>query len=230
MLIASMCGANLGDFFPDLLKTSSTTELLFLAILFGSIVLAEALVKQGSELFYWLSVLVVRAAATAIADISIDRQHLRYVTVSAAFAGILAALVFVADRRSGPKPATGDLPATSGLYWFGMLMAGSLGTGIGDGVPHAFHSVQTGVVISAGMATAALALILGMRTGMNWTSGVSYWVAIVAVRWWGTNVGDAFAFLATLPVSLSVTGTAMALVLLFWRTRATVSEGKMRAF
>ncbi len=111
-------------------------------------------------------------------------------------------------------------PPTNGFYWLTMLTAGALGTVIGDGVGHAFSPVGVGVPVSAGMATIALALILGARRRMAWTSAASYWVAVVAVRWWGTNVGDILAFLTLgLLVSLTVTGLAMAVTLFFWRER-----------
>ncbi|WP_428395949.1 hypothetical protein [Lichenicoccus sp.] len=180
----------------------------------------DGLTKRGSEAFYWIAILIVRAAATNIADFSIDKQHLGYVPVGIVLALILAGLI-VFYYRSGRRRVTGDLPPTNGLYWVTMLTAGSLGTIIGDGVGHAFHSVQVGVPISAGLSTIALALILSSRMRMSWRTALTYWVAVVVVRWWGTNVGDIVAFTAGLLVSLAITGTAMALILFVWREPAT---------
>ena len=78
LLIASTCGTNLGDFLPDFLKVSTRVGLLLLIGLFTVIVLAERMTRHGSEAFYWLSISVVRAAATNIADFAIEQQHLGY--------------------------------------------------------------------------------------------------------------------------------------------------------
>jgi hypothetical protein len=44
---------------------------------------------------------------------------------------------------------------------------------------------------------------------------------VVAVRWWGTNIGDIFAFVATLPISLVVSGILLTIALLLWRKQET---------
>lgn len=227
ILIASACGTNCGDFLPGVLKFGTGTGLLILVALFSALLLAERLTRHGSEAFYWLAILVVRAAATNVADFSIEQAHLGYLTVSAVLAVLLVGLVVVRGRPGAKSPARG-LPPTDGFYWFTMLTAGALGTVIGDGFAHAFGPVRTGAFISVGMATVALALILGVRGRMGWTSAASYWVAIVAVRWWGTNVGDILAFLVLgLLVSLTVTALTLAVTLLFWRERGT-ARGEAR--
>ena len=223
--IASMCGTNFGDFFPDILKIGTAAAMAILAVLFAALVLIDRASNRGSEAFYWLSILVVRAAATQVADFSIGQAHLSYLLVAAVLAALLAALVVLRHRASGPKAATGDLPPTNGWYWFTMLTAGALGTVMGDGLGHSLGPVSTGVPLSAAMATVALALILIARSRFALASAPSYWVAVVAVRWWGTNTGDIFAFVATLMVSMAVTGVAMALVLLLWKQRPTEREG-----
>jgi uncharacterized membrane-anchored protein len=52
-------------------------------------------------------------------------------------------------------------------------------------------------------------------------SVVSYWITVVAVRWWGTNIGDIFAFVATLPISLVVSGILLTITLLLWHKQET---------
>ena len=219
--IASMCGTNFGDFFPDILHIGTAATMAVLAILFAAFVLIDGASRHGSEAFYWLSILVVRAAATQIADFSINQAYLSYLLVTVVLAALLVALVILHHRASGSKAATGELPPTNGWYWLTMLTAGALGTVVGDGLGHSFGPVSTGVPLSAAMATVALAMILIARSRFALASASSYWVAVVAVRWWGTNTGDIFAFLASLIVSMAVTGTVMALVLLLWRQRSS---------
>jgi uncharacterized membrane-anchored protein len=225
ILIASMCGANFGDVFPDVLKLSTGLGLLVLIAMFAAIVLADRLTRQGSEAFYWLSILVVRAAATNIADFSIDEAHLGYAPVAAVLAALLAGLVLM-HRGSGSKASTGDLPPTNGFYWLTMLTAGALGTIMGDGIGHAFAPVSLGVPISAGMAMLAMALMLGARTGLKWTTAAAYWITVVVVRWLGTNLGDILAFFVGLTVSMTLTGLALVLVLFLWRVPSTDRSDK----
>src|SRR5258708_28096121 len=82
--IASMCGANFGDVLPDILKLSTGLGLLVEIAMFAAIILADRMTRHGSEAFYWLSILVVRAAATNIADFSIAKAHFGYAPVAVA--------------------------------------------------------------------------------------------------------------------------------------------------
>jgi uncharacterized membrane-anchored protein len=216
IMIASMCGANFGDVLPDILKLSTGLGLLVEIAMFAAIILADRMTRYSNEAFYWLSILVVRAAATNIADFSIAKAHFGYAPVAVALAALLTGLILV-HRGLGPRASTGTLPPTNGFYWFTMLTAGALGTIMGDGIGHSFGPVTLGVPISAGAATLAMALMLGAQAALKWTTAVAYWVTIVVVRWWGTNVGDVLAFFLGLTVSMAITGAALAVVLFVWR-------------
>src|SRR5258708_10034091 len=93
IMIASICGANIGDFIPDVLKLSDFGGLLMLALMFTVIALANQWSRLGNEALYWLAILVVRAAATNLADLGIHRPHLHYITVSACLAALLVTLL-----------------------------------------------------------------------------------------------------------------------------------------
>lgn len=214
IMLASMCGTNLGDFFPDILKIGAGIEMAALALIFAVLRTSEVLLPQKREAVYWMTILVVRAAATAISDFLIDVHHFGFVVTGARFAVLFAALLAI-PYVSWPSKADNPLP--DAIYWFTMLVAGTLGTILGDGLGHSFGPVQIGVPVSAVLATAALAAILWSKRGRSWTYGTHYWIAIVAVRWWGTNMGDIFKYLTTLPASLTVTGLGMATVLFLWR-------------
>jgi uncharacterized membrane-anchored protein len=216
--IASICGANMGDFVRDGLKSSDWGGLLMLALAFAIIVQLNHWSRRGHEALYWLAILVVRAAATNLADIGVGRTHLGYITVAACLAALLVAILAL-RRASFLQPATGGLPRTNGVYWLAMLTAGTLGTVLGDGMGHMIQPVQVGVPVSAIIATGAVALILGQRArlGMASAGAASYWAAIVAIRTWGTNCGDIAAFLLSLPVSMMLSGLLLAATLMVWR-------------
>src|SRR3981189_3494473 len=115
IMIASICGANMGDFIPDVLKLNDLGGLLMLALIFAVIVLANQWSRRGSEAPYWLAILVVRAAATNLADLGIGPIHLDYITVSACLAALLVAILAL-RRASSLQPATCGLPRTNRLY------------------------------------------------------------------------------------------------------------------
>ena len=218
IMIASICGANMGDFIPDVLKLSDLGGLLMLALIFAVIVLANQWSRRGNEALYWLAILVVRAAATNLADLGIGRMHLDYITVSACLAALLVAILAL-RRASSLQPAACGLPRTNGLYWLAMLTAGTLGTVVGDGIGHVIHPITVGVPISAIIATGAVAFILRQKTRLDMASAeaASYWAAIVAIRTWGTNFGDIAAFFLSLPVSMMLSGLLLAGTLIVWR-------------
>lgn len=212
ILAASMCGTNLGDVFPDVLKLNTTLALLVLAVLFAIVVTADALTSRGSEASYWSAILMVRAAATQIADFFVFRAHLGFVLVGVVLAAILAALIV-----SRWQPTSGALPICDGHYWMTMLTAGSLGTVIGDGMGHILRPAQVGIPFSAGLATLTLVAVLRVRARLGWRSSPAYWVCIVMVRWWGTNLGDMTSFSTSLLTSLIGTAALMSSILMLWR-------------
>ncbi|SFT85779.1 hypothetical protein [Paraburkholderia aspalathi] len=216
--IASMCGTNVGDIIPDVLRMNADAGLIMLTIMFTVVVLAERATRNGGEAFYWVALLIVRAAATNIADYFIGHEQFSYIEVSATLALILIGLIAL-HRGSTRKPKCSALPPAGSLYWFTMLIAGSLGTVVADGIAHSFGSARIGVPLSAAMATTALLLILSVRARATWVGATSYWTAIVAVRWWGTNAGDILAFLLSLLFSAAITGLALTILLLIRRPR-----------
>jgi uncharacterized membrane-anchored protein len=218
--IASICGTNPGDFVPDVLKMNAGAGLLLLALVFAALVIMDRFSKRGSEVFYWLAILTVRAAATNIADFSIGKAHLAYNLVAAVTSVLLGLLVSL-QLRLAPRSSPGNFPPTGSFYWLSMLTAGTLGTVIGDGLGHAFSSVSIGVPISVGMSTVVLATLLGIRARTALDSAVSYWIVVVAVRWWGTNVGDILAFVTSLSISLIISGLLLVITLVLWRKRET---------
>ena len=223
ILIASMCGTNFGDFFPDTLHISEGPAFLILIGLFALVITAERLSRRGSELYYWLIILVVRGGATIIADYMINRRHLDYATTCLAFAVVLALLVGIHHWRS--RGRSSDLPRTDGYYWLTMLMAGAVGTDPRRRRGACFRcGPARGTHLDRARDTRARDHSR-RRARLGLTSPASYWIAVVAVRWWGTNVGDIAKFLLSLPVSMTITGFILLLTLCLWRTTSTYRPG-----
>ena len=221
--IASICGANLGDVFPDIFRIGSLIGLLILTAGFVIIFALDDLSKRGSEVFYWAAILVVRAAATEISDFVIGPSHKGYMLVAVLLTIALLILTHLPRRSNRTPPAVrfGDADAE---FWVTMLVAGALGTIIGDGVAHAFQSITTGVPVSAAIATTAAISLLFLRSKGLVSVIMSYWMTIVAIRTWGTNVGDIFAFVFSLPISLLASALILTGILLIWPQSKCHSE------
>ncbi|WP_321791183.1 hypothetical protein [Burkholderia pyrrocinia] len=226
--IASMCGANLGDIIPDTLKLDTGTGLILLTMTLAGLVLVERVTTKRSETFYWAAILIVRAAATNIADYAIVGAHFTYLGTWAGLALAMVILITLYCVRES-RPTNGTLPSADGLYWFTMLTAGTLGTVMADGIGHAIQPVNVGVPVSALLATLTTLTILRIRNRMASSGAASYWISIVSIRWWGTNVGDILAFLLSPPVSAAMTGLTLATLLVLWRTPRTGFPKTQRA-
>jgi hypothetical protein len=187
IIVASVFGANLGDFASHVLHLGHVRGLPVLAVLLAGVLVAERRGPWRGEAWYWAAIVIVRTAATNLADLATHDLHLAYPRVIAG----LAVLMVLLARRGGRRASAGGPPATDGWYWATMLTAGTLGTAIGD-----FTSDDLG--IGSGLGTvvlgAILASVLGWASRSRWSTRLAYWGCIVAVRSAGTTAGDFCAF------------------------------------
>lgn len=166
----------------------------------------------------------IRAAATDIADFSADVLHRNYLAMFIASAALFI-LVVALRLRSRLGTDASEAGTVDGSFWLTMLLAGTSGTILADGIGHAFPSVEIGVPASALMATVYLLAAFTLRSRQVWPLGVSYWIVVFGIRWWGTNVGDILAFVATLPVSLALATGSLIAIVASRRSRADKNSG-----
>jgi uncharacterized membrane-anchored protein len=136
---------------------------------------------------------------------------------------VLAVLQLAA--RFIPAGATGPSRfVVDGWYWLSMLIAGTLGTAIGDCTAQEF---KLGAGYGTLVLSAILALILTVGHRVRW-SKASYWFAIVAVRAAGTTAGDFLAFRTGLGLALCTLCTCAVFVgmLLLWRPKPLVTSAE----
>lgn len=214
---ASLFGANMGDFFSHNLHLGHIRGLPFLAGGFVLVFLLGQRARARSDAYYWLAIVIVRTAATNLADLATHDFRLAYAWVIAGLAVLLAvSLLPAVNRRTAGQPADPVVP--DGWYWVSMLIAGTLGTAIGDGVAD-----------DLGLGTGAASLVLGIGAAILlavWTRATAwtvatYWTTVVAIRAAGTTASD---FLAGrhglsfgLPLSTACTGLLLLAVLVLWR-------------
>ena len=218
--LASMFGANMGDFIARFLHLGHANGLGPLALIFAALLLVERRARLATEAYYWFAIVIVRTAATNLADLATHDFKLDYPAVLAGLAVLLVGVLALERGLTarGGAPIRG-LPATTGWYWAAMLIAGTLGTAAGD---YAADDLGLGLYWGSLVLSALLAFMLAIRARPAWDTKASYWTTIVAVRTAGTTVGDLLASTRHgiglgLPVSTPLTGLALLATLVLWR-------------
>jgi uncharacterized membrane-anchored protein len=223
--LASIFGCNLGDCLSFYQHWNHWIGLAPLALVFTALLFWERALTLDTEAWYWAVVIVLRAAATNLADLATHTFNWPYPIVILALAAIqVLAVWLVPPRLATIGNSRSARPATNGWYWLSLLTAGTLGTAIGDWVADEYLGTGYGTLVLG--AIFAIVLATGRRS--RWTAKASYWFAIIAVRSAGTTAGDWMAFreqpgLANglnlgLPLSTALNCAFFIGVLLLWKT------------
>src|SRR5258708_25157132 len=128
--LASIFGANMGDFVARILHLGHASGLPFLAVVFVGILLAERRSTTPTEAYYWLAIVTLRTAATNLADLATHDFKLGYPSVLAGLAVLLVGVLVLEDRslarrqRDAATIQLRGMPATTHFYWAAMLVAG----------------------------------------------------------------------------------------------------------
>jgi uncharacterized membrane-anchored protein len=234
IVVASMAGANTGDFAARYLHLGHTKGLLPFALLFIIILWAEIRSRRYTEAYYWLAIIVLRTAATNLADLATHDLALGYgLTMAGLTVLIITVLILaapIAPRAANVNTSNArKLPTTDMPYWIAMLTAGTLGTAAGD-----FTADQIGLGIGSLVLGIVFLSVLFPSTLIGKMALPWYWASIVAARTVGTTLGD---FLASrhgldlgLPLSTGCTLSSLAAIIVFWpdplreQLRATQTE------
>lgn len=225
LVLASVFGANTGDFAAHDLHLGHALGLIPLGLVFGTILFAESRARVSTEAFYWFAIVTLRTAATNLADLLDHDLRLAPLGVIAVLALLLVGLVFTEQGSLARFDARGDVPDTDARSWATMLTAGVLGTALGDVCA---DDLGLGAGPAAAINLLILASILGLGLKASLRVKAGYWLAVVAVRTAGTNVGD---WLAShdglglgLPLSVTLTGLAFGTLVALWRPRPALAR------
>jgi uncharacterized membrane-anchored protein len=225
ILVASMCGANTGDFLARNLHLGHMRGLLPLAALFSIILWAERRAKLPTEAYYWLAVIVVRTAATNLADLATRDLKLGYGLVESGLTALLIVILLADLARNRSTNARGaslgrrvrNLPATDVTYWIALLTAGVLGTAGGDFMAHILGLGDGSIVLAA-----VYGIVLLLSARIREMTKPWYWAAIVAARAAGTTMGDLVARHLGLSLSTAFTGLLLVSIIVLWKDRRVV--------
>jgi uncharacterized membrane-anchored protein len=218
LCIASIFGANMGDFFAHNLHLGHVAGLPFLALALAVVIVVERFDRMRHQVYYWCAIIIVRTAATNFADFTAGDLKLPRLWVMVALAILLAGAVRLSWRfawRSLADKLDNVLCADLG-YWVCMFIAGALGTVIGDYCSHNLKLDDGGAAILLSPFVALL--FLAGREGRLLLLPL-YWTTVVAIRAAGTAVGDYLASrnMLGLPLSTAVTGIFFVALLVMWK-------------
>jgi uncharacterized membrane-anchored protein len=224
LCLASIFGANMGDFFAHDLGLGHVAGLPFLALALLIVVVSERFDRTVHQAYYWTAIIIVRTAATNSADFACGDMKLPRLAVIAGLAALLVAALLASWHfawRKRPEKAgdAGSVLRADAGYWASMFIAGTLGTGIGEYCAHDLHLGDAGASLLLGSILAAL--FVTARSGLLQSLSY-YWLTIVAVRAAGTVVGDLLASrnMLGLPTSTLVTGILFVALLAVWKEPA----------
>ncbi len=219
LFAASVLGTNLGDLVSHTLHLGHLPGLLPLALAFALVLGAERWFSRGGEAWYWLAVVLLRTAATNLADLATHDAGLDPVPVMATLSALLAAVLLLRGRvvPNARADALGrPVPVADPGYWTALLIAGTLGTVAGDFVEDG-AGLGTGTVACTAVL---LAMVLG-HAGLRRPGPAAYWATIVMARIAGTALGDFAADRGGLglglPLATACSGALLLCVLLLWR-------------
>jgi uncharacterized membrane-anchored protein len=189
LIVSSILGANTGDFLSDILDFGHLFGLPILAVLFAVILIAEKLDTFNHCAYYWMAIIVVRSAATNIGDIGHDLHLNSLLVMSVLAATLMVTLLYWKKTEKLSWPESYCL-ATNPLYWWTMLMAGSLGTVVGD---YFSYGLGLGNLNAACILGALVAVFLLFGNNGRTSQLLYYWTTVVCIRSAGTAAGDFFA-------------------------------------
>jgi uncharacterized membrane-anchored protein len=219
LCLASIFGANMGDFFAHILKLGHLSGLPFLALALAVVMVGERFDRSVHQVHYWTAIIIVRTAATNFGDyVSIDLRCPR-ILVIAGLTAVLIAAVYASWQWVWRKQSDKNnlLRADPG-YWISMFTAGALGTVIGD---YCSHDWQLGDGGASLLLVPILALVFAIGRNGLLLSLWYYWLTVVTIRAAGTSVGDYVAGrdMMGLRVGTLVTGILFVALLAIWKER-----------
>ena len=181
MLAASALGTNAGDLWAEVLLPGRFSSLAVLTAICAVAVRFDLQAAARSEAGYWIAIVMMRAAATNVADIMTHDLKTGYLGASV----LLALLIAAAARFTRPDAARGSTPLVDGFYWLAMALAGVFGTVAGDMIHHTIGLLAASVILCTLLAGLVVA-----RDTWGRSSVQLYWCIIMVERCAGTAVGD----------------------------------------
>ena len=155
-----------------------------LVVITGLLIWGDSLKGQGTEAFYWLAIIFLRAGATNVGDGLIHIFGLSFIVASL----LTGVATLVAGFFTLPPFAGAISPLIDLRYWLAMGIGGVFGTVFGDLTSHTIGMFPALITLGVG-----LIVVILVRGALAPTSMLGYWCIVLAERAAGTPAGDWFA-------------------------------------
>lgn len=210
LILASIFGANSGDFVADVLHLGHLRGIPYLAACLVAVFVIEWIKPHSSALYFWIAIIIIRASATNIGDIFHDLKIGFAYSVPLMILALIAAVAVW--RAAKPSDASSGTIPVNAFYWITMFVAGVLGTVGGDAMSYGIRLGNMIATIALGVPL-ALAFWFG-RNGLL-RQLYYYWLTVALIRSAGTSAGDWLANRIGLAPATAASGAVFfALVLL----------------
>ena len=190
LILASIFGANAGDFVADVLYLGHLAGIPWLAAALALVLVAERLLPRRSAVWFWVAIIIVRAAATNIGDIFHDYK-IGFSWSVPVMTVLLIAVVGI-WRLLRPSASNISVVPIDHYYWVTIFTAGVLGTVAGDAMSYGVRidgarldNLYATLILSFPLA---IALFVG-RNGLL-KQLYYYWMTVALIRSAGTSGGD----------------------------------------
>src|SRR5258707_1255845 len=108
LCLASIFGANMGDFFAHNLGLGHVAGLPFLALALAIVVIGERFDRSVHQAYYWLTIVTVRAAGTVVGDFVAGRHMLGLALGTLVTGTLFVALLALWREPPAPKLVHAD--------------------------------------------------------------------------------------------------------------------------
>ena len=209
LVAASIFGTNTGDYLSDYLHLGHVVGLPYLLAALAGIFFLEKISPWATALYFWAAIIVIRTAATNVADATHDIGIYGIGAVIALFVGFYYAVRFYKTKVDA-NPGDPTTPRVDGFYWLVMALAGIVGTlagdlssmGLGFGayfISHltgwtteafSFDWMTKGHVIATLIYGTGILAMLRRYSFAELAKPYQYWTMLALIRTAGTAMGD----------------------------------------
>jgi len=206
-MLASVFGANAGDFIADVLGLGHANGLPILFLCLGATFVFEFVDDKARILYYWIAIVIIRSAATNIGDIFHDFDVSFKISTLLSLCAVVASL-FVWKTLGANSLVKNTIPLNA-FYFITMFFAGVAGTVVGDAFSYGLELGNLYAALTLGIFVSLAFLLWNDKLKSNL---FYYWITVVLIRSAGTAAGD---FIANTDIGLTVSTLITGAVFVF---------------
>nr|WP_321269871.1 hypothetical protein [uncultured Tolumonas sp.] len=215
LMLASIFGANAGDFIADVLGLGHANGLPILFLCLGATFVFEFVDDKAKIIYYWIAIIIIRSAATNMGDIFHDFDIPFKISTMLSLCAVIASLFLW--KMFGANSLLKNTIPLNAFYFITMFFAGVAGTVVGDAFSYGLELGNLYAALTLGFFVGLAFFLWNDKLKSNLSY---YWITVVLIRSAGTAAGD---FIANTDIGLTlstlITGAVFVLVTVFFRKK-----------